>query len=105
MSEKSGSPRVRDVLGVVLSVQVVFAATAAAVVILDPEGILGVPRGRLLAGLLVLAPMAMALVLAVRFRIGHRAERRSDRATSQFVGRAAALVILHTSRVLTDDGP
>ncbi|MFF1881985.1 EAL domain-containing protein [Pseudarthrobacter sp. NPDC058196] len=85
MSDKSGSPRVRDVLGVVLVVQVVFAVAAAAIVILDPEGILNEPRDRLLAGLLVLAPIAMALVLTVRFRSGHRAERRNAKATAQLM--------------------
>ncbi|MGM9474237.1 EAL domain-containing protein [Pseudarthrobacter sp. YS3] len=85
MTEKPGSPRVRDVLGVVLVVQVVFAVVAAAIVILDPEGILDEPRDRLLAGLLVLAPIAMAIVLAVRFRKRHRAEGRSARATAQLM--------------------
>lgn len=75
----------RDVLGVVLVVQVVFAVAAAAIVILDPEGILNEPRDRLLAGLLVLAPIAMALVLTVRFRSGHRAERRNAKATAQLM--------------------
>ena len=85
MSKNSGSPRVRDVLVVVLAIQMVFAVTAAAIVILDPEGILDEPRDRLLASLLVLAPMAMALVLAVRFRRGHRAERRRAGATAQLM--------------------
>ncbi|MHC6231128.1 PAS domain S-box protein [Arthrobacter sp. MMS24-T111] len=85
MSDKSGSPRVRDVLGVVLVVQVVFAVAAAAIVILDPEGVLNEPRDRLLAGLIVLAPIAMAFVLTVRFRSGHRAERRNARATAQLM--------------------
>ncbi|MGM9473476.1 sensor domain-containing phosphodiesterase [Pseudarthrobacter sp. YS3] len=85
MTEKPGSPRVRDVLGVVLVVQVVFAVVAAAIVILDPEGILDEPRDRLLASLLVLAPIAMAFVLAVRFRKRLRAEGRSARATAQLM--------------------
>lgn len=85
MSEKSGSPRVRDVLGVVLVVQVVFAVVAAAIVILDPEGVLNEPRDRLLAGLLVVAPIVMAVVLAVRLRQRHQAEGRSARATAQLM--------------------
>ncbi len=85
MSEKAGSPKVRDVLGVVLVVQLVFAMTAAAIVILDPEGILDEPRDRLLAGLVVLAPIVMALVLTARFRRGHRAERHRARATAQLM--------------------
>lgn len=85
MSDTSATPKVRDVLGVVLVVQVVFAVAAAAIVILDPEGILDEPRDQLLAGLLVLAPIAMAVVLAVRFQAGHGAERRNAKATAQLM--------------------
>lgn len=81
----SSSSRVRDVLICVLVVQLVFAITAAAVLILDPAGILDEPRDQVLAGLVILMPIVMALVLALRFRMRHRADGRRTRATAQLM--------------------
>lgn len=85
MAVKHSASRVRDVLVVVLVVQLVFALIGAAVLILDPSGLLEEPRDQLLAALLILAPVTMAVVLAVRFRKRHRAEGRRTRATAQLM--------------------
>ncbi|MET4094155.1 EAL domain-containing protein [Arthrobacter sp. UYCu712] len=88
-----GRPRVRDVLACVLAVQVVFALTAGAVLIVDPTGLLDHPGAQLLAALLTLMPIVMAGLLAWRFREGHRVEKLR-------AGDAAQLIdtVLSTSR-------
>lgn len=83
--EDTNSRRARSVLICVLAVQVVFALTAAAVLVLDPGGFLDEPRDQILAALLVVMPIVMAMILAVRFRTRHRAEGRSARATAQLM--------------------
>ncbi|RNL59171.1 EAL domain-containing protein [Arthrobacter oryzae] len=82
---ESGTPRVRDVLVCVLVVQVVFALTAGAALILDPGGILAGPAAQWLAGLVIVTPVTMAIVLAERFRRGHRAERTHARHEAQLM--------------------
>jgi len=80
MTDKdSATPQVRDVLLCVLVVQVMFALTAAALLIVDPDGILNDPTDQMLAALLVLTPIMVAGVLAFRFRRGHRDERNRAR--------------------------
>lgn len=81
----SGTPRVRDILASVLAIQVVFALIAGALMILDPRGILNDPFAQLLAALVVIMPITFAVILAARFRRGHRAERRRTGATSQMM--------------------
>ena len=75
MTDKEpGTPRVRDVLVCVLVVQVVFALSAGAALILDPASMLDHPGVQLLTGSLIVMPIVMATVLALRFRRNHRAE-------------------------------
>jgi PAS domain S-box-containing protein len=94
MSEKNwAASRARDVLVCVLAVQVVFALTAAGFLILDPGGFLTDPEDQAMAALLILMPISMAVVLAVRFRRRHRAERRRTTATAQLMD-----TVLATSR-------
>lgn len=88
-----GPSRVRDMLVCVLMVQVVFALTAGAVLILDPLGLLDAPGHRLLAGVVVLVPILMAVLLAVRFRRCHRLERIRARDDAQLMD-----TVLSTSR-------
>jgi PAS domain S-box-containing protein len=70
---------------IVLIVQVVFALSAGAVLASDPEGLLKSPVEQLLAAVLVLTPMITAVVLSVRFRRGHRAERNRSRTTARLM--------------------
>lgn len=74
-TKESSAPQGRDVLVSVLAVQVVFALTAGAVLILDPAQALDDPGIQLLAGSLILMPIIMAAILALRFHRRHRAER------------------------------
>lgn len=91
--DQSGEARLRDVWVCVLAVQVVFTLTAGATVILDPSGVLDHPGARVLAGVLVLMPVAVAAVLAVRFHRRHRSERILARAAAQLMD-----TVLLTSR-------
>ncbi len=84
----SGTPHGWDVLVSVLAVQVVFAFSAAAVLILDPGGFLEEPRDQMLAALLLLMPITVAVVLAVRFLRRHQAERTRTRDASQLMDSA-----------------
>ena len=90
---EGGVPRSRDLLVGVLAIQVVFTLITAAAVIADPSGILNHPGARLLAGSLVLMPIAVAGFLALRFHRSHRSERMRARATTQLMD-----TVLNTSR-------
>ncbi|WP_427006330.1 sensor domain-containing phosphodiesterase [Pseudarthrobacter sp. H2] len=68
-----------------MTVQVVFALAAGAVVILDPAEVLDHPGVQMLAGSLVLMPIVMALLLALRFRRNHRSERIRTRNVSRLI--------------------
>jgi PAS domain S-box-containing protein len=84
---------VRDILVVVLVVQAVFALAAGAVLILDPARMLESTGTRALAGSLIVMPIIVAALLALRFRRCHRAERVRTRAASQLMD-----TVLSTSR-------
>lgn len=76
MTEReSNTPRAGDILVGVLTVQVVFAVAAGAVVILDPAEVLEHLGVRVVAGSLVLMPLVMVCLVALRFRRNHRSER------------------------------
>jgi PAS domain S-box-containing protein len=91
---ESDRPRDRDVLAGVLAVQVVFALTAGAVLILDPTGIFDDnPLVQLLSGSLVLMPIVAAAVLGLRFRRSNRSERIRIRAAARLMD-----TVLSTSR-------
>lgn len=84
----SPRPRGWDLLASVLVIQVVFALSAAAVVILDPEGFLDEPRDQTLAALVVGMPVGLAVILALRFLRRHRTERRRTNADAQLMDTA-----------------
>jgi PAS domain S-box-containing protein len=86
-------PRVRDALTCVLAIQVIFALTAGAALIVDPAGILDRPGVQVLAGLFVLMPIAVACFLALRFRRNYRSERIRTRNVSRLMA-----TVLSTSR-------
>jgi PAS domain S-box-containing protein len=90
---EANTPRAGDVLICVLTVQVVFALAASAFVILDPAEVLEHPGIRVLAGSLVLMPIVMACLVALRFRRNHRSERIRTRNVSRLMDR-----VLSTSR-------
>ncbi|HET6269479.1 MAG TPA: EAL domain-containing protein [Arthrobacter sp.] len=92
-TRKEGAPRSRDLLVGVLAIQVVFTLISAAAVIMDPAGFLHDPEARVLAGSLVLMPIAVAGLLASRFLRSHRSERMRARATTQLMD-----TVLSTSR-------
>jgi PAS domain S-box-containing protein len=92
-TRKEGAPRSRDLLVGVLAIQVVFTLISAAAVIMDPSGFLHDPEARVLAGSLVLMPIAVAGLLASRFLRSHRSERMRARATTQLMD-----TVLSTSR-------
>lgn len=76
MTEReSNTPRAGDILVCVLTVQVVFVLAAGAVVILDPAEVLEHLGVRVVAGSLVLMPIVMVCLVALRFRRNHRSER------------------------------
>ncbi|WP_235506081.1 sensor domain-containing phosphodiesterase [Arthrobacter sp. Leaf337] len=58
-----------------MTVQVVFVLAAGAVVILDPAEVLEHLGVRVVAGSLVLMPIVMVCLVALRFRRNHRSER------------------------------
>jgi PAS domain S-box-containing protein len=87
------APRSRDLLVGVLAIQVVFTLITAAALIVDPSGILAHPGARMLAGALVLLPIAVAGLLALRFHRSHCSERMLARATTQLMD-----TVLSTSR-------
>lgn len=91
--KESGTPRARDILTCVLAVQVVFALTAGAALILDPAEIITSPTLQMLAGSLILMPIAAACFLALRFRRHHRSERIRARSAAHLMD-----TVLHTSR-------
>ncbi|SDP44178.1 PAS domain S-box-containing protein [Arthrobacter sp. ok909] len=70
---------------VVLAVQVVFALTAGAVLIMDPAKVLDDPAVQWLAGTVIVMPILVAVLLAVRFHRSHRAERTRTGATAQLM--------------------
>lgn len=78
---------------ITLIVQVLFALTAGALLVSDPEGLLKSPFEQLIAAVLVLTALTMAVVLSIRFRRGHRAERNRSRATAHLMK-----TVLNTSR-------
>lgn len=90
---EASTPRVWDVLVCVLTVQVVFALVAGATMILDPAEVLDHPAVQLLAGSLVLMPIVMACLLALRFRRNHRSEGIRTRTVSRLTD-----MVLRTSR-------
>ncbi|HCC40942.1 MAG TPA: hypothetical protein DEQ49_13835, partial [Arthrobacter bacterium] len=61
----------------------VFALVAGATMILDPAEVLDHPAVQLLAGSLVLMPIVMACLLALRFRRNHRSEGIRTRTVSR----------------------
>lgn len=77
----------------VLIVQIVFALTAGAVLILDPAGLMDRPGVKVLAGLLILMPIALAVALSLRFHRSHRAERTRTRVSDRLMD-----TVLSTSR-------
>jgi PAS domain S-box-containing protein len=77
----------------VLAIQVVFTLISATAVIMDPSGFLHYPEARVLAGSLVLMPIAVAGLLALRFHRSHRSERMLARVTTQLME-----TVLSTSR-------
>lgn len=87
------TPRARDVLVGVLTIQVIFALTAGAALILDPPGILDRPGVQVLAGLFLLMPIAVACLCGLRFRRNYRSERNRTRNVSQLMA-----TVLSTSR-------
>jgi PAS domain S-box-containing protein len=87
------APRSRDLLVGVLAIQVVFTLITAAALIVDPSGILAHPGARMLAGALVLLPIAVAGLLALRFHRSHCSERMLARVTTQLMD-----TVLSTSR-------
>jgi PAS domain S-box-containing protein len=78
------APRSRDLL--------VGVITTAALIV-DPSGILAHPGARMLAGALVLLPIAVAGLLALRFHRSHCSERMLARVTTQLMD-----TVLSTSR-------
>jgi PAS domain S-box-containing protein len=91
--KESVPPRARDVLVGVLAVQVIFVLTAAAALIMDPSDILDHPGVQVLAGLFVLMPIAVACLLALRFRRNFRSERIRTRNVSRLMA-----AVLRTTR-------
>lgn len=82
---ETNTPRVWHVLACVLIVQVVFALVAGAFVILDPADVLDHPAVQMLAGSLVLMPIIMACLLALRFRRNQRSEGIRTRTVSRLM--------------------
>jgi PAS domain S-box-containing protein len=83
----------RDALVCVLTVQVLFALSAGAALILDPAGILDDLRLQVLAGSVILLLVVMACLLALRFHHRHSAEGARSRSSAQLMD-----TVLTTSR-------
>ncbi|MHA7223347.1 hypothetical protein ACX80S_13640 [Arthrobacter sp. RHLT1-20] len=69
----------------VLVVQIVFALTAGALLIVDPTGPMDRNGVHILAWLLILVPIALAALLFLRFHKCHRAERVRTRASDRLM--------------------
>jgi PAS domain S-box-containing protein len=85
VGNEPGKSRVRDVLIGVLMVQMVFALTAGAALILDPAGILDHPVTRVLAAPFILTPIVVACLLVLRFHRCHVLERRRARGDARLM--------------------
>lgn len=89
----SRTPRTSDLLTSVLTVQIVFALTAGAALIIDPAGVLHHPALQVVASSLVVVPIVVAGYFARRFIHGHRLAKASAQGTSDLMD-----TVLRTSR-------